>query len=321
MSEGIQGIRGALVQISEVARNALEDGQSADEGSAPAMAPRQTELGCTPKVLPARLQERAAWTAAKINPVNAPVLGPVASADGARVAEPLSLTLVTGKYWGPTPRRLTVSFLENTPSDLQDRIISHLNAWARTTCISFTRTEGTGQVRISTGPGGYWSYLGTDILLIPNNRQTMNLQGFTMRTDESEFRRVIRHEAGHTLGFPHEHMRKELVERIHPDKAYDYFWRTQGWPEQTVDEQVLTPLDKRSIIGTPADQTSIMCYQLPGQITRDGQPILGGTDINQTDYAFAGTIYPVVEQALPLQRHEEWSESEDVTVEDVLAKI
>ena len=43
---------------------------------------------------------------------------------------------------------------------------------------------------------------------------------------------------------------------------------------------------------TPPDQTSIMCYQLPGSITRDGRPILGGPDINQTDYAFAGRIYP-----------------------------
>lgn len=38
----------------------------------------------------------------------------------------------------------------------------------------------------------------------------LRLQGFTMNTPESENKRVIRHEAGHTLGFPHEHMRKAL---------------------------------------------------------------------------------------------------------------
>ena len=37
-----------------------------------------------------------------------------------------------------------------------------------------------------------------------------------------------------------------------------------------------------------------MCYQLPGAITTDGQPIRGGTDINQTDYDFAASIYPKV---------------------------
>ena len=51
----------------------------------------------------------------------------------------------------------------------------------------------------------------------------MNLQGFTMNTPEAEYRRVVRHEAGHTLGFLHEHMRRELVARIDPEKAYEYY--------------------------------------------------------------------------------------------------
>jgi len=34
-----------------------------------------------------------------------------------------------------------------------------------------------------------------------------------------------------------------------------------------------------------------MCCQLPGSITRDGKPIIGGADINRTDYQFAGKIY------------------------------
>ncbi|MGH3796597.1 MAG: M12 family metallopeptidase [Pseudonocardiaceae bacterium] len=102
---------------------------------------------------------------------------------------------------------------------------------SRTACVTFVETGQGGQVRISRGSGGYWSYLGTDILHIPANRPTMNLQGFTMYTRDSEFVRVIRHETGHTLGFPHEHMRKDLVARIDPTKVYGYFLRTQGWDE------------------------------------------------------------------------------------------
>jgi hypothetical protein len=208
--------------------------------------------------------------------------------------------------------------MESTPADLRARIINHMNAWTKTACISFVETQGIGQVRISRGSGGFFSYLGTDILHIPPNHQTMNLQEFTMKTRESEYKRVVRHETGHTLGFPHEHMRRALVTRIDPDKAYDYFWRTQGWDKQTVDQQVLAPLDERSLMGTPADQTSIMCYQLPGSITRDGQPIIGGLDIDQTDYAFAGKIYPKQEQEptgdKTFKRDGEWEESEDVDV-------
>jgi hypothetical protein len=163
-------------------------------------------------------------------------------------------------------------------------------------------------VRISRAAGGYWSYLGTDILHISTSRQTMNLEGFTMNTPESEFKRVIRHETGHTLGFPHEHMRREIVALIDREKAYDYFRRTQGWSQSMVDQQVLTPLDERSIFGTPTDQTSIMCYQLPGSITKDGNPVLGGTDINPTDSSFAKRIYPV--PVATLQPPEESAETE-----------
>jgi hypothetical protein len=277
---------------------------------------------------------KAAETAVRINPVNAPAIGygPAAAMAADVVLDPQRIAILTSKYWGPMPRRLTVSFLEATPSDLRARIVSHLNAWSRTTSIQFVETRGTGIVRISRSPDGYWSYLGTDVLHIPQNRPTMNLEGFTMGVSEREFRRVVRHEAGHTLGFPHEHMRRELVARIDPAKAYAYFLRTQGWDRQTVDQQVLTPLDQRTIFATPPDQTSIMCYQLPGSITRDGRPILGGNDINSTDAAFAGRIYPRpgsslaaeedLDQEEPGEPYEEgyqepyngWSEDEDVEV-------
>ena len=176
--------------------------------------------------------------------------------------------------------------------------------------------SGTGEVRISRGPGGYWSYLGTDNLLIPVGRQTMNLEGFTMRTEESEFRRVIPHEAGHFLGFPHEHMRAELVARIDREKAYAYFLATQGWPREMVDQQVLTPLEESSILGTPADQDSIMCYQLPAEITVDGRPIRGGATINAADGAFAGRIYPKLSTMpkVAVAAVDDWDPSEDVTV-------
>jgi hypothetical protein len=35
-----------------------------------------------------------------------------------------------------------------------------------------------------------------------------------------------------------------------------------------------------------------MCYQIPGSITKDGKPIIGGLDIDDQDYAFAAKIYP-----------------------------
>lgn len=274
------------------------------------------ETGCGVKQLPARLLFKAAEVATRINPVNGPGVGRSIVGIGGAMPTPLAAAVVTAKYWGPAPRQLTVSFMDNPAADLRRRIISHLNAWTHTGCIEFVETQETGQVRISRGAGGYWSYLGTDVLLIPQNRPTMNLQGFTMNSPESEYKRVVRHEAGHTLGMPHEHMRRALVERIDKNKAYEYFLRTQGWDRATVDQQVLTPLEEATLLSTPADQDSIMCYQLPGSITRDGQPIRGGIDINSTDYAFVGRIYPrppaVAQLAL---QNDDWDETEDPDID------
>jgi Astacin (Peptidase family M12A) len=298
----------AILEISKIASQFTRGAESEGNGQVD-QAP-----GCRIMPVPERLWATAAEVAVRINPVNAP-LYELPRSYASDVEEPMRLTIRTSKYWGPRPKKLSVSFMEATPADLRARIISHLNAWTQTAGISFAATSGTGEVRISRGPGGYYSYLGTDIRLIPQNRQTMNLQGFTMSTPDSEYRRVIRHEAGHTLGFPHEHMRKALVDRIDPVKAYAYFLRTQGWDQTTVNQQVLTPLEGSSIFGTEPDQDSIMCYQLPGEITYDGKPITGGADINATDYMFAGTIYPKVLLA-PTDHKEgagnDWDPAEDV---------
>jgi Astacin (Peptidase family M12A) len=318
MTDTLHDYRDTLAEIGRLAEKAINDTVEDPDTQSGGLTEAES---CTIKSLPPRLLRKAAEVAVAANPLNAPVIGAIAGAADIPL-EPMHLTLLTSKYWGSQPRQLTVSFVESTPVDLKTRILQHMNAWSTRIGISFVLTNGTGNVRISRGSGGFWSYLGTDIGLIPTNRQTMNLQGFTMNTPESEYRRVVRHETGHTLGFPHEHMRRELVARIDPQKAYDYFRRTQGWPKPVVNQQVLTPLDEASIIGTPADQTSIMCYQLPGSITKDGRPITGGIDINATDYAFAARIYPRQSHAGKHAEKEErsaggtvdsdWDESEDV---------
>ena len=114
-----------------------------------------------------------------------------------------------------------------------------------------------------------------------------------METCDTEFYRVVRHETGHTLGFVHEHLLRELVKMINPEKAYRYFRITEGWTKVQVNRQVLTPIEESSLWGTSnPDPNSIMCYQIPGKITWDGKPILGGLDISPLDYEFASKVYP-----------------------------
>ena len=42
-----------------------------------------------------------------------------------------------------------------------------------------------------------------------------------------------------------------------------------------------------------SDRLSIMCYQLPGEITIDVEPIVGGDDIDALDQQFVGEVYPL----------------------------
>ena len=249
---------------------------------------------CSIKLLPEDQRIEAAYTASRINPANAPALATLSSVSPDVVIQPQHLALLTAKYWGSGGVRLTVGFLDNPPADLRARILSHMNAWGAFCNVQFTETATNPQVRIArTGGDGYWSYLGTDVLHIAAGQPTMNLDSFTMNTADSEFHRVIRHETGHTLGFPHEHLRKEIVNRIDRAKALQYFESTQGWSEAMVIAQVLTPLDDSALVKTAqTDIHSIMCYWLPATIMTDNVAVDGGTDIDALDAQFSSGVYP-----------------------------
>lgn len=251
---------------------------------------------CTLKRLPEASIDEALTTAVGINPLNHTPVAVFKRLLPTHDLDRFSLSILTARKWHTNGVRLTVAFLDNPEPALRKRILAHMNAWSATANVAFTETTGQAQVRIARGggaDGGYWSYLGTDILLAEADKPTMNLEGFTMGTPESEFLRVVRHETGHTLGFPHEHMRRELVERIDRETAIAYYMATQGWSRDEVIAQVLTPIEEGSLLGTPrADGNSIMCYQVPGALTVDGKPIPGGRDIDALDFAFAATCYP-----------------------------
>jgi Hemopexin/Astacin (Peptidase family M12A) len=250
---------------------------------------------CTVKSLPPEQLISASSRAIEINPLNAPVTQALRSIMPGLALKPEHLAVLTSKYWGSKGVRLTVGFLDNPAADLKARILSHMNSWGKWSNVQFLETAVSPQVRIARLAGdGYWSYLGTDVNLISAEQPTMNLDSFTMNTPDSEFYRVVRHETGHTLGFPHEHMRSDIINRIDQNKAIAHFGQTQGWSKQEVIDQVLTPLDPGTLIATPqADVNSIMCYWLPASIMKDGVAVPGGNDINAQDATFAAQIYPV----------------------------
>ena len=161
-------------------------------------------LLCRPRKLPLEKLAVAERRAIEVNPENefdrrTVELEPI------RRGEPRRIAVVIARKWPKSGVKLSVSFLDGAKSDLRKRILLHMNAWGSTANVKFVETAGVGQVRIARldspeEDAGYWSYIGTEILDTPEDEPTLNLDSFTMRTPESEFRRVVRHEAGHTLG-------------------------------------------------------------------------------------------------------------------------
>lgn len=253
-------------------------------------------LVCLPRALPRNKWLTAAQIASDINPANHPPVERLMRVMPGFAPTKQHIAALTTKYWRGGGVKLSVGFLDSSPTDLRKRIVKHMNAWSKSANVLFVETKTEPEVRIARQAGrdgGYWSYLGTDILSIEPDQPTMNLEAFTMQTSESEFHRVVRHETGHTMGFPHEHMRRELVAKIDSQKAIVFFGQTQGWSPDEVRHQVLTPIEESSLLGTVhADPRSIMCYQIPGSITKNGKPILGGTDIDKQDAEFAAKLYP-----------------------------
>jgi hypothetical protein len=264
-------------------------------------------IPCTIQRLPPELLVPAAQTATAENPANAPRPGAVAALvrllgsilfperpeeERPEIPpEPPHIALLTEKYWGVGGKVIPTYFMDTQDTTLKNKLLASFNAWQDN--VKWVESSaGNSLARVSRQRGGYWSYLGTDYAHIPQNQPTMNLERWTLNTPESEWLRVPTHESGHGRGYPHEHLRRALVDFLDRAKTIAYFGQTQGWSPQEVMAQVLTPLDEASLMATPADSDSIMCYQLPASITTNGQPIRGGSHINATDLAFSQQRYP-----------------------------
>lgn len=252
---------------------------------------------CTPKPLPPELAPLGSRIAHRVNPANSVPAAALArlAMYGGPMIEPQHAAMLNSAYWGPRGVRLSVGFLEPVPADFRARVLSHMNAWGQYGNVAFALVPNVSraQVRVTVRGQGYWSYLGTGILSIPAPQPTMCLQDFDRAAlPESEWRRVVRHETGHTLGMPHEHARPEVVALLDEAATIAYFGETQGWPPEVVRQQILTPLDPRSITGTKSDSQSIMCYQFPGACTKDRRPIPGGTNIDALDARLVASLYP-----------------------------
>jgi hypothetical protein len=266
---------------------------------------------CRPVQLPTFEQRlRAGRLAERINPANK--VHPAAVADLAAQfnthipINPEHTAVLNSAWWGSRGVQCTVGFLERVPADFQRHFLEHANAWAQYANVEFTSAPaGTRpMLRVTVTGDGYWSFLGPQILTIPDREPTMCLQDFHRGMPESEWVRVVRHEVGHTLGLIHEHALPEIIALLDREATIRKFMASQGWPRSMVIEQILTPPAPGTYRSRNPSQISIMCYQFEADCTLNHRPIPGGRDITPDDGAFVGDLYPKAAGLVPMSGDE-----------------
>ncbi|WP_025110893.1 M12 family metallopeptidase [Pseudomonas sp. H1h] len=193
------------------------------------------------------------------------------------------------KFWGHG-RVLTISFMENLPVNLKQRIEKLIRQWEPATNLTFKFDDGqAGEIRISTTDDVSNSYLGTDALLVPSDLPTLRLG---IDPDHVEFDLTVLHEFGHALGMQHEHQHPSANIPWDVPKVYEYYNRHFQWTVEDVDKNIFNTLDVSTSLKGPYDKSSIMHYEIPNELTLGNWEVGVNTKISKLDRRNMRKAYP-----------------------------
>lgn len=218
-----------------------------------------------------------------------------------RHTDNFTLALVRGRLWKPGTV-LKVKFMPPYPIDeLRSRIINAAKQWEKYANLKFdiVNDNETADIRIKvTNSGSSWSYVGTDMKMIPQNQHNMEFGWFDHRTNIKEINRTTIHEFGHAIGCIHEHQNPSAGIPWDLDKLYAYYQRTQGWDRATTYHNVVKTYDKNSTNFSQTDPKSIMMYAIPNELTQGDYSVGWNSELSEMDKLFIETVYPFEEEPI-----------------------
>jgi hypothetical protein len=192
---------------------------------------------------------------------------------------------------------LKCRFLDGT-STQKDGVAQKARIWEQYANIKIDFVTSTDeQIRISfkSDPGS-WSAIGTDALIteyFPKYQPTMNYGWLKDNTDDTEYERVVVHEFGHALGCIHEHQSPNENLEWNVDAVYQYFSGPPNfWSKEEIDSNVLEKYSANGITATIFDPDSIMLYQFPGFLFKNGAGTPNNTHLSSKDEQLIGQMYP-----------------------------
>ena len=205
------------------------------------------------------------------------------------------LALESRKKW-KNGRKLRIRFLDGDTA-VQAKVADVAGEWMKHANIHFEfGNDPDAEIRISFRQVGYWSAIGTDALVeeyFGKHEPTMNYQGFSTSTPDSEYKRVVLHEFGHALGCIHEHQSPANSIRWDKDQIYrDLGGPPNNWDKATVDHNMFEKYAKEQTNFTAFDPKSIMLYSFPKTWTTDGTTFPSNTQLSETDRKYMKKQYP-----------------------------
>ncbi|WP_207866782.1 hypothetical protein [Pseudomonas fluorescens] len=196
-------------------------------------------------------------------------------------------------FWAPG-RSLRIAFLSGDQA-FKDAVKAAANNWLPHINLTFDFVEGeSGDIRISSEPGIYWSMIGTNALLIE--------EGPTMRLSPdlrapAFFAANVMHEFGHALGAEHEHLHPASNIPWNKPAVYAAHGVAEDADEgdyarRSVDERYFNLLDASDFDYTPYDPKSIMHYAVRQNWTLGDFKIDLNLVLSDKDKAFMAKAYP-----------------------------
>lgn len=171
--------------------------------------------------------------------------------------------------------------------------LKYVQVWEDNTNIRFFVTKNKDKADAIVGFDciGNWSRVGRYSQNNPQKTFTLNLE-WDSSTTEWEHMRSACHETGHLMGLEHEHQNPVGGIEWDEEAVYKFYGVTQGWTREQVRSNLLEHYDGKDVVNTGFDPESVMLYQIPASLTKNGFSSSVAYLPSKQDFQTINTMYP-----------------------------